>query len=495
MRCRVFGKIESNGETEMIKTFDMFINGASVSPAGGTYFETLNPASGAIYANVAAATATDVDAAVQAAKMAQIDWANMPALKRGAILRRVARALVANRDYLASIETAEMGMPTQIAPTIIDGSAEYFEYYAGLVPTIHGDTIPVDENTFAYTLYDPYGVVAIITPWNAPINQAARSAAPALAAGNTIVIKPSEYTSVSTLEMARIAHEAGLPAGVMNVVTGDGPGAGEPLVRHPDVEKITFTGSVRTGSRIGAIAGERIVPVTLELGGKSPAIVFADAKLEVAVPQVLFGFTANSGQICTSGTRVLVERSIYDQFAKMLARAAQAIPIGVDKPFPTLGPIANKMQYDKVLGYFKSAEAEGATAITGGAAATGDGLDGGYYVQPTVYTNVTQNMTIVKEEIFGPVGVLMPFDTEKEAVALANDTQYGLAAGVWSQDASRVHRVAAQLQAGTIYINAWHEQDVAVPMGGYKRSGVGRERGLHAMKTYMQTKNITQKLI
>jgi len=295
--------------------------------------------------------------------------------------------------------------------------------------------------------------------------------------------------------MARIAVEAGLPPGVMNVVTGFGADVGKPLTEHQFVEKIAFTGSVATGRKIGATAGDRIVPVTLELGGKSPDIVFADAKLDVAVPNVLFGFIANSGQICTSGTRVIVERSIHDKFAQMLASAAKTIPIGVDKPFPCLGPIANKMQYDKVLSYLESARAEGATCITGGGTAKGEGLENGYYVEPTIYTNVKPDMKIVKEEIFGPIGVIIPFDTEDEAIAIANDTEYGLAAGLWSQDASRVHRVAAQLEAGTVYINAWHAQDVAVPMGGYKRSGVGRERGIGAIKAYMQSKNITQKLI
>ena len=297
------------------------------------------------------------------------------------------------------------------------------------------------------------------------------------------------------MELARIAVEAGLPPGVLNVVTGFGQGVGDPLVRHPDVEKIAFTGSVSTGSRIGAIAGERIVPVTLELGGKSPDIIFADAKLEHAVPNALFGFIGNSGQVCTSGTRVIVERKIHDVLAEKMAAAAKQIPIGVDKSFPCLGPIANKMQFEKVMGYLQSAEQEGARLVTGGKRASGEGLDNGFYVEPTIYTDVTPDMTIVKEEIFGPVGVLIPFDTEEEAIAIANDTQYGLAAGVWSQDASRVHRVAAQLQAGTIYINAWHAQSAEVPMGGYKRSGVGRERGMQAIKGYMQSKNITQKLI
>ena len=479
----------------MSKKFDMFINGNAHSPVSQTYFDTIDPASGEVFARVAKGSAPDVEEAVQVASSAQSEWAKLKPLKRGAILRQVSETIRENRKYLAEIETREMGMPLALTPSVIDGTADYFEYYAGLTPMVHGDTIPVDEQTFAYTLYDPYGVVAVITPWNVPVNQAARSVAPALAAGNTVVLKPSEYTSVATVEMARLAHEAGLPAGVLNVVTGYGKDVGEPLARHPKVEKISFTGSVKTGSAIGAIAGERIVPVTLELGGKSPDIVFEDAKLAVAVPQVLFGFILNSGQICTSGTRVIVQRGIYEKFGQMLATAAEKIPLGIDKPFPTLGPIANKMQFDKVISYFESAKQEGARVLTGGERANSEGIDSGYYIRPTIYTDVNEDMKIVREEIFGPVGVLIPFDTEDEAISIANDTEYGLAAGLWSQDASRVHRVAALLQAGTVYINAWHAQDTAIPMGGYKRSGVGRERGLRAMYSYMQTKNITQKLI
>ena len=478
-----------------MRTTQHFIDGQLVPSASGQTFDAINPATGEVYAQIAAGSADEVNAAVASAKAASQAWASMRPLQRGEILRKIAEGVMASQAELAQIETAEMGMPAQASPGIIAASAEFFSYYGGLAPSVHGDTIPVDDQTFAYTIYEPFGVVAVITPWNAPLNQAARSVAPALAAGNTVVLKPSEYTSTATVELARIAVQAGLPPGVLNVVTGLGPDVGDPLVRHPDVEKIAFTGSVATGSRIGAIAGERIVPVTLELGGKSPDIVFADAKLEHAIPHALFGFIANSGQVCTSGTRVIVERKIHDLFAEKMAAAAQQIPIGVDKAYPCLGPIANKMQFDKVMGYLQSAQDEGARLVTGGQRASGEGLENGFYVEPTIYTDVKPDMKIVKEEIFGPVGVLIPFDTEEEAIAIANDTQFGLAAGLWSQDASRVHRVAAQLQAGTIYINAWHAQTAEVPMGGFKRSGVGRERGMQAIKGYMQTKNITQKLI
>lgn len=479
----------------MVQSFTMFIDGQSTPSASGENFETINPANGSVFATVAKGNAQDVKSAVAAAKSASSDWARMRPTERARILQKVGEALLEARDYLADIETAEMGMPTPATRNTIAATAQYFTFYGGLAPSVQGETIPLDDTLFAYTRYEPYGVVGVITPWNFPANQAARSAAPALAGGNCVVIKPSEFTSVATIEMARIAYEAGLPAGVMNVVTGFGGDVGEPLCRHPDIEKLAFTGSVATGRKIGAIAGERVVPVTLELGGKSPDIVFADADLEAAIPGVLYGFTANAGQVCTSATRVIVERTIYDAFAQGLAKAASEIKVGLDQPFPCMGPIANQMQFEKVLQYLETAKREGATALVGGKRASGDGLEDGFYIEPTVYADVTQDMAIVREEIFGPVGVLIPFESEEEAIAIANDTEYGLAAGLWSKDASRVHRVAAQLQAGTVYINTWHAQTVEVPMGGYKRSGIGRERGVSAIKGYMQSKNVTQKLI
>ena len=479
----------------MADTFDMFINGEFTAPASGEYFDANSPSSGEAFARIARGNESDVEKAVAAAKSTRTEWASMNPMKRGEVLKKVAVAIRENINHLADIESREMGMPSAMSPWAIDGAAEYFDFYGSMAPTVHGDTVPIAEDTFAYTVYEPYGTVAVVSPWNGPANQAARSAAPALAAGNTVVCKPSEFGSIAVIEMARIAHEAGLPAGVFNVVTGYGNESGVALTSHPEIEKIAFTGSVNTGRAIGKVAADRVVPVTMELGGKSPDIVFEDAKLEVAAPKVVFGFILNSGQVCTSGTRILVQRSIFDKFSKMLVEVAENIPVGIDKPMPTLGPIANKMQFDKVLSYLESAQKEGATCLTGGEPATGEDLDGGMYIKPTIYSDVTQDMTVVKEEIFGPVGVLIPFDTEEEAIEIANNTDLGLAAGVWSQDASRVHRVVAKLQAGSIYINDWHGQAVELPMGGYKRSGIGRERGMQAIKSYMQTKNVLQKLI
>ncbi len=478
----------------MTAQVNMFINGKSVPPASQLYFETINPADGTVLAEVARGTEADIHAAVEAADAASETWGSVNPMERARILNRLAQAIRDNMESLGRMESDDMGIPYEAQHIVIEGSAEFFEYYAGLAPSLQGDTIPADQDKFVYTTYEPYGVVGIITPWNAPLNQAARSAAPALAAGNTVVLKPSEYTSLSTVEFARLASEAGLPDGVLNVVTGFGPDVGAPLAAHRKVSKVGFTGSVRTGQAIGAIAAEKVMPVTLELGGKSPNIVFEDADLAAAIPMVLFGFIANSGQICSSGTRVLVQRSIYEEFSKMIAAAAEQIPIGIDKPFPCLGPIANQMQYDKVLNYFQSARDEGATILTGGEKATGEGLDDGLYIRPTVFTDVARDMRIVREEIFGPAGVLIPFDTEEEAIEIANDTDYGLCSGIWTRDVSRVHRVARKIKAGTVYVNTYHDHSVGAPVGGYKKSGIGRERGIQALRQYTQMKNVTMNL-
>ncbi|MGC6512416.1 MAG: aldehyde dehydrogenase family protein [Parvibaculales bacterium] len=471
-----------------------FIDGVFSDPSGYDCIDSINPCDQSVNTRIAKGTAFDVEAAVRAARGAYDAWSQMRPLERGKILISVGRALEAEAERFAKLESMEMGQPVAAALGPILGAANYFQYYGGLAPSIHGDAIQVGPAQHSYTTHEPYGVVGVITPWNLPLNQAARSSAPALAAGNTVVHKPSEITSVTALEFAELAVKAGLPEGVYNVITGFGADIGPALVTSPHVAKVAFTGSVATGQAIAGIAADKIMPVTLELGGKSPSIVFEDADLDRVLPAIVNGCLGNSGQVCLAGTRILVQRAIYDEVSAKLTAAFAAMPVGVENELPTLGPIANVMQYSKVLDYFEIAKQDGATLLTGGGKATGPGLETGFYIQPTLYGDVSNDMRIAQEEIFGPVGVLIPFDDEADAVQIANDIQYGLAAGIFTENLGRAHRVAAQVQAGQIYVNAYLEPSVEHPLGGYKKSGIGREKGMMALKQYTQVKNVIMTL-
>jgi aldehyde dehydrogenase (NAD+) len=483
-----------NAPDKPLKKYQMFIGGEWVEAAGGEYFPSDNPYTGRPWALIPRGGAADAARAVDAAHRALTtgEWPKLNATKRGALLRRLGDLIADKAKFLAEIEVrdngkliAEMGAQTAYM-------AQWYYYYGGLADKIEGHVIPSDKpDTFNYTRYEPVGVVVGIIPWNSPLLLTAWKLAPALAAGNTVVLKPSEYTSASLLEFMQLIEQAGFPPGVVNVVTGFGPEVGTPLVEHPRVAKIAFTGSDATGQRIYEAAAKGLKRVSMELGGKSPNIVFDDAHLDNAVKGVISGIFAATGQTCIAGSRLLVQQSIHDAFVEKLVAFAKTAKMGDPMSLDTqVGPVTNPPQFEKILKYIDIARGEGARAVLGGSRATRPECGSGWFVEPTIFTGVNNSMRIAQEEVFGPVLSVIPFRDEEEAIAIGNDVVFGLAAGVWTQNMRRAFTMAEKLQAGTVWVNTYRAVSYLSPFGGYKRSGIGRESGQEMIKEYLQTKSV-----
>ncbi|MGH7507770.1 MAG: aldehyde dehydrogenase family protein [Longimicrobiales bacterium] len=471
----------------------LFIGGAWVDAAAGGTLTVLNPATGETIAEVAEAGESDVAAAVAAARAAfdAPAWRRMDAADRGTLLWRIADALEARTDALIRLEVLDNGKPIREAKIDLREAIDAFRYFAGWPTKLHGETVPVRGNILNYTLREPVGVVAGIIPWNFPLLMAAWKVAPALACGNTIVLKPAEQTPLTALELGAIAQDVGLPAGVLNIVPGYGEGAGAALVAHPDVDKVAFTGSTAVGRVVMREAATTLKKVSLELGGKSPNIVLADADLDAAARGAFSGIFYNAGQTCTAGSRLLVHESMKEELlSRIVDRARKMEPAAPLDPKRRLGPVISEEQMRRVLGYIERGRAEGAELLAGGSRLAFEGDERGYWIAPTIFDRVAPDATIARDEIFGPVLAVLTFRDEEEAIALANRTQYGLAAGVWTRDVKKAHRVARRLQAGTVWINTYHPFDAASPFGGYKQSGHGRELGAQSLDLYTQVKSV-----
>jgi betaine-aldehyde dehydrogenase len=475
-----------------VRQYKLFIDGAFVDSHSKQTFEAINPANQEVMGIFPAADEVDVDRAVQAARRAFDSgaWPGKTHQERGRILLRLAEKIRSRAEELAHLECLNSGKPIVEAEGDIGDVATCFEYYGGLATKIHGEVLPVPDNALSLALREPMGVAGQIIPWNYPLLMAAWKLAPALAAGCTCVIKPAEQTPITLLELATSFEEVGLPAGAVNIVTGFGE-TGHAIVVHPSVDKIAFTGSAAVGKAIMKNAAEDLKRVSLELGGKSPNIFFADADFEAAVDGALFGVFINQGEVCSAGSRILVQQSIYDRFLERMTEKAKGIKLGPGVRRETkMGPLVNKEQQDRVKHYFEVAKKENLKVAIGGDLATEGELAKGFFVQPTIFYDVDNRSTLAQEEIFGPVAAVIPFKDEQEAIQIANDTKYGLAAAVWSRDIYKAFRTVKQLRAGIIWVNHMQPTYVEAPWGGYKQSGFGRELGRWGIEEYMETKQV-----
>ena len=475
-----------------VARYRTFINGDWCDAASGAHFDSFDPSTAKVWARIPRCDGSDVARATHAAREAAFNgpWSTMRPTERGRWLRRMGDALAADVERLAEVECRDNGKRLPEVRAQFADLPEYFYYFAGLADKFEGRVIPIDKaDTFNYTVWEPYGVVAAITAWNSPLALLTWKVAPALAAGNTVVIKPSEHASASTLELMHSFERLGLPDGVLNVVTGFGNEVGDPLVADPAVARITFTGSGAVGKRIAMRAAELLKRVTLELGGKSAQVVFADAHLEQAVRGVVAGIFVSNGQSCVAGSRLLVQDELHDAMVAQLLGAIDGLRVGDPRsPLTQLGPIANAAQFERVQHEVEIARSEGARCVAGGTPLRAP--DGGWYFAPTVFVDVTPTMRIARQEVFGPVLAVMRFRDEDHAVALANDSELGLAAGVWTRDVSRALRMSRRLQAGTVYVNTYRGVAPQSPCGGYKNSGWGRENGIEAIREFLQLKSV-----
>ncbi len=480
-------EVRAQAQAFVKREHGLLIGGSMIMAADGDRFSVVDPATGEVVATCASGKAHDVDYAVASAQQTFVDpeWSEMLPEARSALLYTIAQKLEDHTEELAAIQSSDLGTIPALSRALVAGGIEAFRYYAGWPTKIAGETLPSNGASLTWTKREALGVIGAIIPWNGPAQAGSWKIAPALACGNTVVLKPASEAPLVSIRMVELMIEAGLPNGAVNLVTGSGAEAGQALVEHPDVAKITFTGSTDVGKSLMKSAAATLKKVTLELGGKSPTIIFSDADLDRAIPAATIGFCAGAGQGCVAGSRILVQDSIYDVVVKKIAAAASSMKLGSAwEEGAVIPPIVSEKQLNRIMGYVEKGKAEGARLVSGGQTQNGPG----YFVQPTVFAEVTSDMTIAQEEIFGPVAAIMRFSDEAEAIKLANDTEFGLSASVWTQDVSRMHRVIDTIDAGTVWGNTIFEIDAKAPFGGYKQSGVGRELGRESIDSFTQLK-------